>query len=251
VTTDHSFVHSSPPPLEPSRRDADRTLDVPESTESALNDHDASLGDLERLRRLAELARGADGGLLTDDADVAEVLDAAESVIGAMRDEARILAVLVAFLRDHAHDVAIAGAEDESQAGFDFCMRAADQITQVAATVRDVARTVPPRSLAERPRLIDAQSCELTAEERESTGSHFILYEHRAGAELPPDAEPCAAYTNDTAAEHVARQRAEELPAGMHVSVYEADGLERLPDRIYLAPGTGGSSGLVARRDAA
>jgi len=200
---------------------------------------------------LAELARGADGGLLTDVVGVAEVLDAAASVIGAMRDEARILAVLAAFLRDHAHDVAIAGAEDESRAGHDFCTRAADQITQVAATVRDVARTVPPRTLADRPRLIDAPSCELTAEERKSTGSHFVLYEHRAGAAVPPDEEPCGAYTNDTAAEHVARRRAEELPAGMHVSVYEADGLERLPDRIFLAPGTGGAGGLVASRDAA
>lgn len=211
---------------------------------------DPILDDLERVRQLAELARGADGGLITDDTDVASVLNSAHAVMGAMHDEAQMLSAFAAFLRAHADDVAIAGAEDESQAGRDFCLRSAEQLSRVAATVRNAVRSVPTRTLADGPRLVDVTVWEVTDDERETAGTHYVLFEHRAGVAVRSEDEPFAAYADDTAAEHMARQRAEDMPAGIHISVYEADGLELLPDLIYRAAGTGGPDGLVASQAA-
>jgi len=121
----------------------------------------------------------------------------------------------------------------------------------VAASVRDAVLAIPGGALVSDPGLVDALYWKVALNERQDLDAYFLLFEHRADTDPLPENDPVAAYMNETAARHIARQRAEDLPAGMRISVYEVESGELLPEPIHRLPGRGGERGLVARTDPA
>jgi hypothetical protein len=200
--------------------------------------------DLERLQQLAEIARGLDGRLQAENTNVTDTLLEIEMIRGAIRDLCRQLEVRAAALLTRADDLVEGDAAADDQEGFTICRAAAEQVSQEADAVSHALAAGPILDMAG-GRLVDAIACELDDEDREVAGLHFVLIEHPTGQPVQPADEPVAAYTNEAAAKHMARRHAHDLPAGLHVSVYEADGLELLPDLIYRAAGTGGADGAT------
>jgi hypothetical protein len=200
--------------------------------------------DLERLQQLAELARGLDGRLQAENTNVTDTLREIEMIRGAIRDLCRQLDVRAATLLARADDLVDGDAASDGQEGRTICRAAADQVSQEADAVPQAIVAGPILDMAG-GRLVDAVACELDDEGREVAGLHFVLIEHPASQPVQSDDEPVAAYTSDAAAKHMARRHAHDLPAGLHVSVYEADGLELLPDLVYRAAGTGGADGAT------
>jgi len=185
--------------------------------------------------------RDTAGGVLADESSVPEVIHAGVTLVAAMRDQARLLTVMVEHVSNRADGVVLLGAEDEERAGRDFCAKFTADARALAAAVRDNASSIAGDRLGELSGVLDVASCHLTKAEEAECTQFWRLVEESA-----TDAAPIDAYDDDTAAEYAARWQADETPAGRRIAVYEVlDGVQ-LPDVVFSAPGTGGELGLVA-----